>query len=64
VLARSVYVTFGDTKVEVSDNYFNLLPGVPQTIVLKSDASLDEVTKDLHVVSLADAFAPSGPTSN
>jgi beta-mannosidase len=56
VLARSVYVTFGDAKVAVSDNYFNLLPGVPQTITLKSGASLDDVTKSLHVVSLADAF--------
>jgi beta-mannosidase len=56
VLARSVYVTFGDAKVAVSDNYFNLLPGGPQTITLKSGASLEEVTKNLHVVSLADAF--------
>jgi beta-mannosidase len=56
VLARSVYVKFGDAKVAVSDNYFNLLPGVPQTITLKSAASLEDVTKSLHVVSLADAF--------
>jgi beta-mannosidase len=56
VLARSVYVTFGDAKVEVSDNYFNLLPEKPQTIILKSDASLEDITKNLHVVSLVDAF--------
>ena len=27
VLARSVYLSFGDLDVKVSDNYFNLLPG-------------------------------------
>jgi beta-mannosidase len=64
VLARSAYVTFGDAKVDVSDNYFNLLPGVPQTITLKSDASLEDLTKSLHVISLTDAFAQSGPTPN
>jgi beta-mannosidase len=57
VLARSVYVTFGDAKVDVSDNYFNLLPGVSQTITLKTDASLDDLTKSLHLVSLTDAFS-------
>ncbi len=55
-LARSVYVTFGDTKTEVSDNYFNLLPNTPQTITLHSSASLEDLTKNLHIVSLADAF--------
>ncbi len=56
VLARSVYLTFGDSKVEVSDNYFNLLPNTPQTITLHSDASLEDLTKNLHIVSLVDAF--------
>ena len=27
VLARDVYLSFGDLDVQVSDNYFNLLPG-------------------------------------
>jgi beta-mannosidase len=56
VLARSVYLTFGDTKVEVSDNYFNLLPNTPQTITLHTTASAEDLTKNLHIVSLVDAF--------
>jgi beta-mannosidase len=56
VLARSVYLTFGNSKVEVSDNYFNLLPNTPQTITLHSDASLEDLTKNLHIVSLVDTF--------
>jgi len=56
VLARSVYLTFGDSKVEVSDNYFNLLPNTPQTITLHSSASLEDLTKNLRIVSLVDAF--------
>jgi beta-mannosidase len=56
VLARSVYLTFGDSKVEVSDNYFNLLPNTPQTITLHSSASLEDLTKSLHIASLVDAF--------
>ena len=56
VLARSVYLTFGNSKVDVSDNYFNLLPNTPQTITLQSGASLEDLTKNLHIVSLVDAF--------
>jgi beta-mannosidase len=56
VIARSVYVTFGDSQASVSDNYFNLLPGVPQAITLKSNATLEELTKNLHVISLVEAF--------
>ena len=56
-LARSVYLSFGDLDVQASDNYFDLLPGEPATIRLKSSASLDQMKAALTVTSLMDAFA-------
>ena len=56
-LARSVYLSFGDLNVQVSDNYFDLLPGEPATIRLRSSATLDQVKAALTVTSLMDAFA-------
>ena len=56
-LARGVYVSFGDLEVENSDNYFDLLPGEPATITLKSPATLDQLKSSLKIISLTDAFA-------
>ena len=56
-LARNVYVSFGDFDVEISDNYFDLLPGEAATITLKSSATLDQLKGALKVTSLTDAFA-------
>ncbi len=56
-LARSVYLSFGDLDVESSDNYFDLLPGEPVTITLKSSASIEQLKASLKIVSLTDAFA-------
>jgi beta-mannosidase len=57
VLARSVYLSFGDLDVKVSDNYFDLLPGETAEITATSSASLDALKAQLKVVSLTDAFA-------
>jgi beta-mannosidase len=57
VLARSVYLSFGDLDVKLSDNYFDLLPGETAEITASSAASLDAVKAQLKVVSLTDAFA-------
>jgi beta-mannosidase len=57
VLARSVYLSFGDLDVKVSDNYFDLLPGETAEITAASSASLDALKAQLKVVSLTDAFA-------
>jgi beta-mannosidase len=56
VLARDVYTSFGDNDVEVSDNYFDLLPNEPVTLQLKSKADLDEIRKSLTVRNITDAF--------
>jgi beta-mannosidase len=57
VLARSVYLSFGDLDVKLSDNYFDLLPGETAEITATSAASLDALKAQLKVISLTDAFA-------
>ncbi len=57
VLARSVYLSFGDFDAQVSDNYFDLLPGETAEITVTSAASFDAVKAQLKVISLTDAFA-------
>ena len=58
VLARSVFVSFGDLEVQTLDNYFDLLPGEAVTIKLKAPASvsLDQMKSAMQVISLTDAF--------
>jgi len=58
VLARSVYLSFGELDVEVSNNYFDILPGETVEIKATSAASLDALKEQLKVISLADAFEP------
>jgi beta-mannosidase len=55
-LARNVYVEFGDLDYETSDNYFDLLPGEPVMLTVKSPATLDQLKSTLKVISLTDAF--------
>ncbi|MGC2056725.1 MAG: glycoside hydrolase family 2 protein [Candidatus Sulfotelmatobacter sp.] len=57
-LARSVYLSFGDLDLHISDNYFDLLPGEPVTLTLKSAATLDQLRGAMKVVSLTEAFNP------
>jgi beta-mannosidase len=56
-LARNVNVSFGDLDVESSDNYFDLIPGEPVTITVKSSATMDQLKSAMKVVSLTEAFA-------
>jgi beta-mannosidase len=60
VLARSVYLSFGDLDVKVSDNYFDLLPGETVTITATSNASIDALRAQLRAISLTDAFGSDG----
>jgi beta-mannosidase len=55
-LAKHVYVSFGDNEVEVSDNYFDLLPNEPVTLQVKSKAGLEEIRRSLKVRNITDAF--------
>ncbi|MGD0569066.1 MAG: glycoside hydrolase family 2 protein [Candidatus Sulfotelmatobacter sp.] len=55
-LARNVYVSFGDLEVQSSDNYFDLLPGEPVTIRLKTSAAREQLKAALTTMSLTEAF--------
>jgi beta-mannosidase len=57
VLARNVFVSFGDSDVEVSDNYFDLLPNEPLTIQLKSKDSVDKIRAAMEIHNIVDAFS-------
>jgi beta-mannosidase len=55
-LARNVFVSFGDVDVQVSDNYFDLLPNEAVTLTLKSKAPLEQIKQSLKVRNITDAF--------
>ena len=58
VLAKSVYISFGNLDAKPADNYFDLLPGQAIDLTITSAASLDELKASMKVISLTDAFAP------
>ncbi len=62
VLARNVYLSFGDLDVTPSDNYFDLLPGEQVVVQLKSPATLQQLQQALKVISLTDAFFDERPS--
>lgn len=64
VLARDVYLSFGNLDATVSDNYFDVLPGETREISVSSAAALNALKSNMSVVSLTDAFKhdPSAPT--
>jgi beta-mannosidase len=64
VLARDVYLSFGDLDAEVTDNYFDLLPGETREIAIHSAAALEMLKAQMQAISLEDAFAAgSRPTA-
>jgi beta-mannosidase len=58
VLARDVYLSFGNLDVKVADNYFDLLPGMTTDVTLTSTATLADIKAQMKVISLTDAFGP------
>ena len=60
MLARSVYLAFGNLDVKLSDNYFDLLPGETVEITAASSVPLDDLKAQLKVISLTDAFSTNG----
>jgi beta-mannosidase len=55
-------VSFGDADVRFSDNYFDLLSNEPVTIHVTSQSSLEDLRRQMKVVSLVDAF-PAVPSA-
>jgi beta-mannosidase len=58
VLARDVYLSFGNLDAKVSDNFFDLLPGETTEIIVTSAATLADIKAQMKVISLTDAFGP------
>ncbi len=56
VLARHVYLSFGNSDIEVSDNYFDLLPNESVTVQLQGAASADQLRKELQIRDISAAF--------
>jgi beta-mannosidase len=59
VLARGVFVSFGDTGVKLSDNYVDILPNEPVTITVDSKAGLSQLESAMKLMDVADAFVPN-----
>jgi beta-mannosidase len=60
VLARSVYLSFGELDAQFSDNYVDLLPKEVKTIHVISAASLDQLRAQMKILTLVDAFPTTG----
>jgi beta-mannosidase len=58
-LARNVWIGFGDRDAKLSDNSFDLLPGIPVTVEVDSKTSQTVLQRSLELTSLRDAFASS-----
>ncbi|RDS79745.1 glycoside hydrolase family 2 protein [Dyella monticola] len=56
VLARDVWVSFGDLDADVSDNAFDLLPGQSVTLTVHSKRGLDALKHALQVQDLANVM--------
>jgi beta-mannosidase len=57
VLARSVYLSFGELDAQFSDNYVDLLPGEAKTIHVNSKATMESLRLQMKTTSLVDAFS-------
>lgn len=64
VLARDVSLSFGALNAELSDNYFDVLPGESFEVYVWSSATLDQMKAQMKIVSLTDAFANSAAQVN
>ncbi|AXI84462.1 glycoside hydrolase family 2 protein [Xylella taiwanensis] len=64
--AREVWLSFGDIDARLSDNAFDLLPGEPLTVQIRSAAPLAQLQKALQIRDVAAtlASAPSEPVES
>jgi beta-mannosidase len=56
VLARNVFVSFGDVDADVSDNYFDLLPNETVTLHVTSKVGADELKRSMQFQTIVGAF--------
>jgi beta-mannosidase len=57
VLARDVYISFGELETKSSDNYFDLLPGETKEIRVSGSGGLEALRAKMTTVSLVDAYS-------
>jgi len=55
-LAKNVYITTKENYLHLSDNYFDLLPGISKIVTFSSDIALEELKKNLVIMSLIDTY--------
>lgn len=62
-LAREVWLSFGDLDAQLSDNAFDLLPGEPLTVHVRSRVPMDRLQAQLQVRDVASTLqgAPDEP---
>jgi beta-mannosidase len=56
-LAKSVYLTCNDNTGFFQDNYFDLIPGIPRTITVKTQLQQTEFIRSLKIISLVDSYS-------
>jgi beta-mannosidase len=56
VLAKDVYLTFGNLDVDLSDNYFDVLPGETVEVKVWSNVPVETLKAQMKAISLVDAF--------
>lgn len=57
VLAKNVFVTIKGESVNLSDNFFDLMPGQPRTICLPPGRKIRHLEKKVIVRSLVDTYS-------
>ena len=54
--ARAVFLSTGDAESSFSDNYFDILPGTPVSVVIYTVLSQSMLEKQLKVILLSDEY--------
>ncbi|MBS1816087.1 MAG: glycoside hydrolase family 2 protein [Acidobacteria bacterium] len=52
---RDVSLDFGEVPARISDNFFDIAPGQTVEITVRSAATLEQLQRSLHLLSMADA---------
>jgi beta-mannosidase len=55
-LAKNVYLTCSDANGFFNDNYFDMIPGIPKTVTVKTQLQQDEFDRSLNIISLVDSY--------
>jgi beta-mannosidase len=55
-LAKNAYLICSDKNGFFDNNYFDLIPGIPKTITIKTQLQQDEFERSLNIISLVDSY--------